>query len=303
MSRPLASIVRTFGVEPDAIRLISHARNTHWRVSAGARRYVLRRFGHWSTTEGDVAWEVDVLRRLASHGLPVAAPLGDPQEIDGGTWLLMPWLAGRRQSPNPSTDAEYRRLGALLAEVHAVTREIPPPAQRPGWSLQIDGAFPLAGGAERRAELLTELAKVDPGMAERFGEAAERLEARNLPAAFAGAPRMIVQGDFAPWNVRVTAGRLTGLLDFDLAHVDVRAGDVALGRRGYHDAVVEGYLEHATLSEVELANLDGLWTGGSLNGVWRVIEDRLAEDRLTTHGLEWNLEQLDKTRPYQPAAR
>lgn len=303
MSRPLASIVRAFGVEPDAIRLISRRHNAHWRVRSGARRYVLRRFGVWASTEGDVAWEVDVLRRLAAHGVPVAAPIGDPRQIDGATWLLMPWFAGRRQAPTPSSDADYRRLGALLADVHAVTGTIPPPGQRPGWSSQVDGGLPLAGGAKRRVELLAELAKVDAAMAARLGEAAQALEARDLPAAFAGAPRMIVQGDFAPWNLRVRAGRLTGLLDFDLAHVDVRAADIAMARRGYHDAVVDGYLERAPLSEIELANLDGLWTGGSLRGVWRVLEGRIAEGRLTTHGLDWNLEQLDKTRPYRPGGR
>ena len=95
---------------------------------------------------------------------------------------------------------------------------------------------------------------------------------------------------------------MTGLIDFELAHVDVRAADLAFSRRGYHDAVVEGYLERAGLSAAELAALDGLWLGGCLSGVWRVLENRLAEGAVTTHGFDWNLEQLAKTRPYRQAA-
>jgi Ser/Thr protein kinase RdoA (MazF antagonist) len=136
-------------------------------------------------------------------------------------------------------------------------------------------------------------------MAARFGEAAAALEARDLPGVFAGHPRRIVHGDFSPWNIRVRGGRLAGVIDFDLAHLDVRAADVAWARRGYHDGVVHGYLKRAPLIDAELANLDALWTGGSLGSVWRVLVSRLAEGRLTTHGFDWNLEQLGKTRPYR----
>jgi hypothetical protein len=64
--------------------------------------------------------------------------------------------------------------------------------------------------------------------------------------------------------------------------------------------VVEGYLERATLSAAELAALDGLWLGSVLAGVWRVLENRLAEGDVTTHGLDWNFDQLAKTRAYRP---
>jgi Ser/Thr protein kinase RdoA (MazF antagonist) len=299
MGRPLADIVRAFGVEPDAIRLISRRQNTHWRVRAGAERFVLRKFGVWAATAGDVAWELRAVEQLADAGVPVARPLGPPRQIDGASWLLMPWLEGRRMRHPPTSDGDYERLGGFLADMHAATRHLAPPAQRPEWTSCVDGAFPLAGGVDRRAELLAELAKVDATMAARFGDAAAALEARDLPSAFAGYPRRLVHGDFAPWNIRLRGGRLSGVFDFDLAHLDVRAADVAWARRGYHDGVVRGYLKRAALSEVELANLDALWLGGSLRVVWRVLENRLAEGRITTHGFEWNLEQLGKTRPYR----
>jgi Ser/Thr protein kinase RdoA (MazF antagonist) len=278
----LADIVRRFSVDPDAVWLIKKRYNTHWLVRAGARRYVLRRFGSWMEADREQTWEVGVLRQLAAAGLPVAAPIGEPQWIDGELYALMPFLHGRALGHGNVSDAAYRKLGRALAEVHAVVASLPAPPQRPGWTANVDGALPLTGGATYRAELLSALAAVDPAMAARFSDAAQALEARDLPSVFAAAPRMIVHGDFSPWNVRFAGGRMAALLDFDLAHVDVRAADVAFARRGYHDAVVDGYLEVAGLSDAELAALDGLWLGGVLSAVWRVMENRIGLGEVTT---------------------
>jgi Ser/Thr protein kinase RdoA (MazF antagonist) len=294
----LADIVRGFGVEPDSIRLAARRHNVHWRVRAGAERYALRRFGVWGTP-GDVAWERAAVEALADAGLPVPRWIGGPATLDSGIYILMPWLGGRALGHPPISEAGYERLGELLADFHVATAHLPAPPQRPGWTSQVAGAVPSAGGRERREELLAELAKLDAPMAARFGGAAAALEARNLPAVFAGYPRRLVHGDFAPWNMRAAGGQLTGLFDFELAHVDVRAADIAMARRGYHDGVVRGYQRRVALTDAELANLDALWLGGSLGGIWRVLESRLAEGRMTGYGLTWNLEQLDKTRPYQ----
>ncbi|MFI4974556.1 MAG: phosphotransferase enzyme family protein [Caulobacterales bacterium] len=275
--------------------------NTHWRVRAGERRYVLRRFGTWLEPAAGPAWELDLVARLAALGLPVAAPVAPPRNVDGAVHILMPLLPGRALGAGRVDDARYQALGRHLADYHAAAERLPLPPQRPGWTSNVDGALPPAGGAARRAELLWALAKVDAQMARRFDEAARALEARDLPGVFADARRMVVHSDFAPWNLRLRHGRMTALLDFELAHVDVRAADVAFARRGYHDAVVDGYLERASLSAAELAALDALWLGGVLSTVWRVLEDRLAAGDVTNHGLDWNFEQIAKTTPYGAA--
>ena len=48
-------------------------------------------------------------------------------------------------------------------------------------------------------------------------------------------PFVIAQGDFAPWNLRFQGGRLSGILDFELAHWDHRIADFALAWRGKYD--------------------------------------------------------------------
>jgi len=259
---------------------------------------VLRRFGTWRGA-ADSLWEIELVTRLAALGLPVAAPLGPPRRVDGALHILMPFLAGRALGVGAVDEGRYRELGRHLADYHAAVADLPPPPQRPGSCETVHGALPMAGGAARRRELLDALMGVDPRLARRFADAADALHARDLPSLFVGAPRIVVQGDFAPWNIRLRGGRLVGLLDFELAHVDVRAADVAYARRGYHDAVVDGYLERASLSDAELGSLDGLWLGGILAGTWRVLEDRLAEGSDLAYGMDWDLAQLAKTRPYR----
>jgi len=298
---PLAEIVRGFGVDPDAIRLIRRRYNTHWLVRSGSRRFVLRRFGSWRGGEAESLGEIEVVIRLAAAGLPVPAAIGEPRRADGALYMLMPFMGGRALGAARVDEGRYRELGRRLAEFQAMLAATPAPTQRPGWGENGVGALPLTGGGARRDELLAALATVDPGMAARFRAGAEALRARDLPGRLASLPRMLVQCDFAPWNIRLHRGRLVAVIDFEGAHVDVAAAEVAFARRGYHDAVVEGYLERAKLSDAELVCLDGLWLGGVLGGLWRILENRLAEGSDLAYGLDWHLEQLAKTRPYAGA--
>jgi Ser/Thr protein kinase RdoA (MazF antagonist) len=246
-----------------------------------------------------VDWEVAAVEAYAAAGAPVSRPIAPPQWVDGEVWLMMPWLAGRALRHPPVSEAEYRRLGVLLAEHHIATAGMPVLSQRPNFGEYARGATPEIGGPARRDELLAALARVEPDAARRFRAAAEALVARDLPAQLAGLPLRLVHGDFSTWNIKMAAGRLIGLLDFDGAHVDIRAVDVAFARRGYHDAVVDGYLSVAALSDAELDALGDLWLGGMLCGLWRVLENRVAEGSDLAYGLGWHLEQLDKTLPYR----
>ena len=41
---------------------------------------------------------------------------------------------------------------------------------------------------------------------------------------------MVVHGDFAEWNVHYDRGRLAGVIDFELTHVDTRPYELAIAR-------------------------------------------------------------------------
>lgn len=297
-----AEVVRAFGIPSSRIHRIRGDRpNVHWRVASGEQRYVLRRFAHDPEGHASALWEHALVDDLARAGWPVPGAVAPPREIGGALWLLMPALPGRVMARG-AVDAEgYRRVGRDLARLHATLERLPPRPQRPGWGAFVDAGLPISGGVERRAMLLADLEAASPDAARAFRTALEGFEARDLPAIFAGAPRAAIHGDISPWNLRYRGGALCGLLDFELAHVDVLAADVALARRGYHDAVVDGYLERRPLPAAQVEALDALWLGGLLHGLWWALERRRREGGAGPLQLDWHLQQLAKTRPYRPA--
>jgi Ser/Thr protein kinase RdoA (MazF antagonist) len=295
----LADVVRTLGVRPRRIRRLAARANIHWLVTPEtSQAMVLRRFSA-AATEPDILWETGLLQDLRAAGLPVAAPIEAPRLLDGAWWALFPRLVGRPLAAANTDETGYRELGRLLAGYHAVAARLPPRPQRQGWCELSQAHRPLPTAPPRNA-LLEHLSCLNPERGERFGKAAERLEARELEKRLASLPRLAIHGDFSPWNVLVSGGKLTGLLDFELAHWDTAAADLAFARRGSHDAVVWGYLDHADLSLEELAALDGLWSGAVLFGAWKVIERTPREASPDPVALQWNFEQLTKTRPYRP---
>ena len=62
---------------------------------------------------------------------------------------------------------------------------------------------------------------------------------------------VVIHGDFTPWNIRYARGTLSAVLDFEMAHLDLRVADFALSWRGHHDDVVRGYEEVSRLEPVE----------------------------------------------------
>src|SRR5205085_12227384 len=64
-------------------------------------------------------------------------------------------------------------------------------------------------------------------------------------------PGIVVHGDFAPWNLLFSNGRLSGILDFELSHWDHRICEFALAWRGKYDDVIHAYAEVSPLEPEE----------------------------------------------------
>ncbi|HYD46603.1 MAG TPA: phosphotransferase, partial [Phenylobacterium sp.] len=234
----------------DRIRLIKHGHNSHWLVAASGTRLVLRRYGKGARWAPDgVAWELELVRRLAEAGYPAAAPLAGPLTVEGDVYVLFPFVSGRALRPG---DAGYRELGRRLAELHDVVLAHVRMDQRPERRSLTAAAAPPEGGPGRE-ELLARLARLDAGLAARVDATSAAIAPRLQ--ALADLPQHPVHGDFAPWNLRMSGGRMVGVFDFDDARLDILAADVAHARRGYHDPVVDGYLQRRSLSAGELAGL------------------------------------------------
>ena len=70
--------------------------------------------------------------------------------------------------------------------------------------------------------------------------------------------------------------------------------DVASARRGYHDAVVEGYLRVRQLEKSELDLLDVFWTAMVLETVWQVLSHETTWGPVHDQDLQWCKLQLEK---------
>ena len=216
LAAPLARI----GLPPPSglERLSGGANMESWRFSAGATLCVLRRAPSVQMMAGralDHAGEAALIR--AAHGCGVTAPevLVELASADGlGSGFIMRALPG---TPDPAVilaDTEPARLlddlARELAAIHAVpTASLPaPPMDTAAALAELKTRF-IAYGGDRPVLAL----------------ALRWLEA-NLPAPTE--PRL-VHGDFRLGNLLVEQGRLTGVLDWELAHLGDFHEDLAYG--------------------------------------------------------------------------
>ena len=258
---PSCEVLALFGVR--LVASLGGRINRHWLVGARGKQFVLRCWGRSPLVDdaarhdASIDYEVRLVESLAALGWPVAPPVREPIKIADQVWSLAPFLPGE---PPALTEAihgdreEQRARGRLLAEFHAGMAQVPDLGQRPGW---------------RRCEEVLSDPALDAILAQNERECSEevRILRRHLEQArgqVAGLhlhdrPGIIVHGDFTPWNLRFVDGRLSGILDFELAHFDHRVGDFALSWRGKYDDVILGYAEVSSLEPEEWALITPLW--------------------------------------------
>jgi len=227
--------------------------NRHWLVDRSGQSLVLRRWPA-GLDAANVDWEVRLLRDLASAGMPVSAVIDGPVEIEGVSWNLAPYFAGEHVMSHGTAD-DQRARGRLLAEFHQVSSGLVDLGQRPGWcrceemlSSNLDNIL-AKSESERPEEVRLIRWHLD------------RVRDRIADLALADRPSILVHGDFTPWNLRFVDGRLSGILDFELAHLDHRVADFSLSWRGKYDDVVHGYNEVSPLEPAEWSMITPVyWT-------------------------------------------
>jgi homoserine kinase type II len=224
---PSAAVLAVFGVHWATVLSDVPDGNANWLVTDGAgHRLVLRRHHANATPEG-LAWEHSVLRHLAEAGWTVPEPQGD-LVLDQGRWYeLTRYVRGQPAVPEHATQQAQR--GRALARLHLSLRELGDRiGPRPGWRPQhthttVHTSFDW--DASVRA-----LDTVSPRLAAWAGAAAAGARSGLDAAGAAGLPVTVVHGDFAAWNVHYTDGRLAGVIDFELAHLDSRPFELAMAR-------------------------------------------------------------------------
>ena len=242
-----------FGIHPLVTKRIKSGRNTHWIVQTKAERVVLRLY-EANCTPAEVSYELKVLRHLKVCGWPVAIPLTEPLESAIGIWCLFDYIPGRQRTPRTPTgkySEEFAR-GKLLAKLHADLASLADLGQRERWKTTPEGLFDRKG-KHSAFTVLTEFAYRDPERGRLLLDYHERATLRLEELASDKATMTVVHGDFTSWNMRYSRGVLTGLFDFDSAHLDLRVADFALSWRGSYQGVVDGYIDESPLDAAEHA--------------------------------------------------
>jgi Ser/Thr protein kinase RdoA (MazF antagonist) len=235
-----ARVLDVLGLRPRKVTLLKDVPggNGNWLAEMpGGERLVLRRY-HAQATAEDLSYEYSVLRFLAAAGWVVPGPIGEPVRYEGRWYCPTGHVPGR--SAGRENVGQRQRRGRDLARLHVALRGLGERiGQRPGWRAQHDGPT-------TRADLDWEgcvrgLTEVSPRLG-RWARAAAAETADALAAAGAGELALtVVHGDFAEWNVHYDRGRLAGVIDFGLAHLDSRPYELAMARAHRSPEVIDAY--------------------------------------------------------------
>jgi len=172
-----------------------------------------------------IEFEHGLLDYLARRGVPVAPPVktraGETvfRTRLGGPFALYPELRGKRMT---SWKPEHLRIYAtFLARLHGVMRGFPGGRSAAGDSDLIKTALGAADALLSPAQ--TPLRELERGL---FRAARMEIIRTFTPAMRRRTARQIIHRDYHPWNVKISGGQVSGILDFEMAVRDIRIFDL-----------------------------------------------------------------------------
>jgi homoserine kinase type II len=295
--------------------------NSVLALRCGADEVVLKLYQSHSDP-ATICYEHALLHWLKEQQLPFAVPTPLATQQGATYWptpvglvALFPKLPGTLA--RPATLAQLGEVGMALACLHRTLAGYGV-AARAGWSGfdMLDQIHPSLPQPERIDVDLLGLAE-RPELAEELASLREEIVRTGdfLAGSYRLLPRQVIHGDFAPSNTLFEQGRLTAVLDFEMAMPDVRAIDVASGLIfsmrlwenqspwAQADAFCQGYGRVQKLTQAEVAALPALmallhvvstiwWFGRGLAGgdvtgqLWRLGRMRSAQTWRAAHGDE-----------------
>ena len=286
-------VLGMWNIAPDHVSLIKAKGNTHWRVQRGREDFILRMYRR-GQTGSSIRYELDILRRLHDRGWPVAADVDGVVWREGSAFVLFPLLPGHPHLPE--NDQRRRQRGRILAELHCELSALTGLGQRSGWRRGDEAVLESERLCDQGRERTLNLSRLDL-----FHSVVRHLEGvrdRLCAAGVSHLPVTVVHGDLIAQNLLFLDGTLSGVLDFDSAHLDLRAVDVACARRSRGDEVARGYQEVDPLSDEELGCLDDLWRASVLRYALHLLENESITGEAVSE-LEWCVAQLERTQPFQ----
>ena len=232
-------------------------------VDAGGSRHVLR--WHQNATTEQIEAEHRLLTTLvAARRLTFRVP--EPIATVDGRWTvttargpvsLTSWIPG----DHPARDRSGLELaGSALGELDLALAGLPLDLAPTDWSTRtLSEVHPLVTDVAELATALVAALPAEPA-ARWFAERAAAIET-DAAHCYERLPRQIVHGDFALGNLLVHRGRVTGVLDFEIAGLDLRLTEVAAALTQSTDglpadevaAFARGYARHVRLTDAERA--------------------------------------------------
>jgi aminoglycoside phosphotransferase (APT) family kinase protein len=265
-----------------------------WEATRDGVTFVVKHFG--AEFPPDWRYTLRVAAALREQGWPTPDLAEEPLVTPDGAWVLFHRLPGRPRTSIPEDrPGEQRARGRLLAQFHAAAAATGITDQRDGFT----GPAEVVGDPELEHWLrVHEATRSDEGRMLRACRAA----AAEWFEAFGGnldAPRSVIHGDFAPWNLLFEDGRLTGVLDFEATHHTFQVADFALSWRGYQDDVLRGYDEVRALSDVEWRLVRPTFWAWLFLGLKDLLSTSYANPRAdrVPPRLEWQVNHLRKHSP------
>jgi aminoglycoside phosphotransferase (APT) family kinase protein len=266
------------------VRYLGGRANTHWLAVCGGAEVVLRRNSSDQTTS-TLGFEACVLEHMAGRGWPVPRAIGDGVVLDGHVWQTFSRLQGRMRRPRTHTgeEREQRERGRLLAHLHADLRDLDL-EQRDGW-IRREEVLTLDPAVETVLRRWERRVPDEVRVLRRYAERARsELDGVGVPES----PPIVIHGDFARWNLLFAGGRLSGVLDWEISHVDHRIADFALSWRGHYHEVIRGYEDVTPLDPLERELIRPYYWLWVLERARRV----LLENSDSRPGLHWHVEAL-----------
>jgi aminoglycoside phosphotransferase (APT) family kinase protein len=174
------------------------------------RLLVLRQYTHPQAAPGRPADEWAALRLVAGHHLPAPEPLWhDGGEVLGVPAILLTHLPGRLPHDRAIGDGQLDEVAAFTAAVH---------------DIDTDGSGLVRDEAWLRRERPAEA----PSHWLRFKHGQEGWDiVRAWIPTLAGAPAVLCHGDLHLGNTLWSRGRLTGVIDWEVASLESPGFDVA----------------------------------------------------------------------------
>jgi Ser/Thr protein kinase RdoA (MazF antagonist) len=270
-------------------------------VTTSQGKFVFRRH---HLAENAVVYEQQVLDHLQARGFPAPRMLVNQAgqawvAIDGALYSVYEFMDGYSPANFLWWPAAWRGIvmqcGRTLGEYHQAVADLLPSAYKwNGYRLTEhkrwrEGDWFRQALADIRPLLQrpTPIQPTDEWARARLDALAEMLELEGVVEGCSGLSKLVIHGDYSPWNVLFRVGQPPAVLDFNEARLDLKIYDLMLAtfwfawRGGYLDqdralAFQAGYGETGLLHEADVS------LAGS---VFRWVMSRSLIERLHTHYL------------------